>query len=238
MSYRFRFFILCILGVCYSQQISAVPSCLEAFNGGLKARILNNNGSVREEYMGMDGYALFSEKETGGKMLQVFINVSSVLDKAEFERLGWQQFQGTVPEFRAFRNKILNNNGSVREEYVGMEGYAFFAEKETEGKMQKAFQNVSSVLDKAEFERLGWQGFRGTVSEFRAFRNKILNKDGSVREGFAGMEGYAFFAEDRTEGKMPKAFQNVSSVLDKLKFADLVWQAISRNCARVHGFPE
>ena len=291
MSYRFRFFILYVLGIFYSQQIFAVSSCLEAFNGGLKARILNNNRSVREEFVGMDGYALFSEKDMDGKMKKAFINVSSVLDKAEFERLGWQQFQGTVPEFRvfrnkilnkdgsvreefagmegyaffaekeiegkmqkafqnvssvldkaeferlgwqqfqgtvpefrAFRNKILNNNGSVREEYVGMEGYAFFAEKETEGKMQKAFQNVSSVLDKAEFERLGWQGFRGTVSEFRAFRNKILNKDGSVREGFAGMEGYAFFAEDRTEGNMPKAFQNVSSVLGKLEFAKLVWQ--------------
>ena len=224
MSYRFRFFILCVLGIFYSQQISAVSSCLEAFNGGLKARILHNNGSVREEYVGMEGYALFSEKETEGKMLKVFQNVSAVLNKAEFERLGWQQFQGIVPEFRAFPNKILHNNGSVREEYVGMEGYALFSEKETEGKMLKAFKNVSAVLSKLEFERLGWQQFQGTVFEFRALRNKILNKDGNVKEEYVGMEGYALFSEKETEGNMLKTFINVSAVLNKAEFERLGWQ--------------
>ena len=236
MSYRFRFFILCILGVCYSQQISAVPSCLEAFNGGLKARILNNNGSVREEYMGMDGYALFSEKETGGKMLQAFINVSSVLDKLKFADLIWQGFHGTVPEFMAFRNKILNKDGNVRGEFVGMDGYALFSEKYMEGKMQKAFQNVSSVLDKLKFADLIWQGFHGTVPEFMAFRNKILNKDGNVRGEFVGMDGYALFSEKYMEGKMQKAFQNVSSVLDKLKFADLDWQGFQGNVPEFMAF--
>ena len=187
-------------------------------------KILNKDGSVREEYVGMDGYALFSEKETEGKMQKAFKNVSSVLDKLKFADLDWQQFQGTVSEFMAFRNKILNKDGKVKEEYVGMDGYALFAEENMDGKMQKAFQNVSSVLDKLKFADLDWQQFQGTVPEFRAFRNKILNKDGSVREEYVGMDGYALFSEKETEGKMQKAFKNVSSVLDKLKFADLDWQ--------------
>ena len=84
---------------------------------------------MKEEYVGMEGYALFSERYMEGKMQKAFQNVSAVLDKADFAKLDWQAVQETVSEFRDLRNKILNNNGSVKEEYVGMEGYALFSEK-------------------------------------------------------------------------------------------------------------
>ena len=203
-----------------------------------KNKILNDNGNVREEFVGMEGYALFSEKYMDGKMLQAFKNMSSVLDKLKFADLDWQGFQGNVPKFRAFRNKILNNNGKVREEYVGMDGYALFAEKYMDGKMQQAFINVSSVLDKLKFADLDWQAFQGTVPEFRAFRNKILNNNGKVREEYMGMEGHALFAEKYMDGKMRKAFQNVSSALDKAEFADLDWQHFQGTSIQFHALLE
>ena len=207
MKYRFRFFILCVLGIFYSQQISAVSSCLEAFNGGLKARILHNNGSVREEYVGMEGYALFSEKYMDEKMQKAFQNVSAVLSKLEFERLGWQKFQGTVPEFRAFRNKILHNNGNVKEEYVGMEGYALFSEKYMDEKMQKAFQNVSAALDKAEFAKLGWQSFQGTSVQFHALLEDFIE---NYLEGYEGLRGQQRVADQIFKGNTLKTYRNVS----------------------------
>ena len=224
MKYRFCFFIFCMLGVCYSQQISAVSSCLEAVNGGLRTKILNDNGSVRGEYVGREGYVLFSEQETEAQMLKAFKGVSSALGKAEFAELDWQGFHGIVSEFRTFRNKILKGNGRMREEYVGRKGYVLFSEKYMDGQMQKAFMNVSSVLDKVEFQKLGWQQFQGAVSEFRALRSKIFKDNGSVREEYVGMEGYALFSDRRAEGNMQKSFMNVSSVLDKVEFQKLGWQ--------------
>ena len=236
MNYRFRFFIFCMLGVCYSQQISSASSCLEAVNGGLRTKILKDNGSVREEYVGREGYARFAEKYVDGQMRKAFMNVSAVLGGSKFKELGWQQFQGTVSEFRALRSKIFKDNGSVREEYVGREGYARFAEQYMNGQMLKAFINVSAVLDESEFAKLGWQGFQGTVSEFRAFRDKILNKEGSVREEYVGMEGCARFAERYMDGKMLKTFMNVSAVLDGSEFAKLSWQSFQGTVAEFRAF--
>ena len=236
MNYRFRFFIFCILGVCYSQQISSASSCLEAVNGGLRSKILNDNGNVRGEYVGMEGLVRFAKQYVNGQMRKAYQNVSAVLGKSKFKKLGWKQFQGTVAEFRAFRGKILNKKGRVREEYVGMEGCARFAEQHVNGQMKKAFINVSAVLNRVEFAALIWQAFQGTVAEFRAFRDKILNKDGSVREEYVGMEGCARFAEKYVNGQMLQAFKNVSAVLNRVEFAALIWQAFQGTVAEFRAF--
>ena len=234
MNYRFFFFIFCMLGVCYSQQISAISSCLEAVNGGLRTEILKDNGRVREEYVGRKGYALFAEDRTEAQMQKAFKGVSSALGKAEFAELDWQGFHGIVSEFWTFRNKIFN--GRVREEYVGRNGYVLFSEKYMGGKMQKTFMNVSSVLDKVEFQKLGWQQFQGIASEFRTFRNKILKGNGRVREEYVGRKGYVLFSDRWTEGNMQKSFMNVSAVLNKAEFAKLDWQQFQGTVAEFRAF--
>ena len=92
-------------------------------------------------------------------MQKTFKNVSSVLDDEVFSRLGWQGFQGSVSEFQELIGKILNVNGSLKEEYLGKLGYFKFAEDHYGDNMKKAFQNVSSVLDDEVFVKLGWQQF-------------------------------------------------------------------------------
>ena len=82
--------------------------------------------------------------------------MSAVLNKYEFSKLGWQEFYGLVEEFRELKEKILNEIGEPKEKYVGQEGYALFAEEHYAGNMQKAFQNVSAVLSKSEFNN--WIG--------------------------------------------------------------------------------
>ena len=191
----------------------------------LRGKILDERGKPKDKYLGMDGYALFAKEHYEGSMLKAFMNVSSVLSKSEFNNLGWQSFHGLVNEFRDLRGKILDESGKPKDKYLGMDGYALFAEDHYEGNMEKAFKNVSSVLSKSEFNNLGWQQFQGLVSEFRDLRGKILDERGKPKDKYLGMDGYALFAKEHYEGSMLKAFMNVSSVLSKSEFNNLGWQS-------------
>ena len=66
------------------------------------------------------------------------------------------------------RKLLLDEKGEIKAEYKGMAGYALFAEDHYAGDMFKAFMNASSVLSKAVFKSLGWQGFKGSVEEFKS----------------------------------------------------------------------
>ena len=146
-------------------------------------------------------------------MQKAFMNVSAVLDKALMKKTGWQSFHGTEEEYQGLRDKILNRDGSLKEEYIGMEGYVRFAKEHYGGNMHKAFKNISAVLDKALMKKTGWQSFHGREEEYQGLRDKILNRDGSLKEEYIGMEGYARFAKEHYGGDMQKAFKNISAVL-------------------------
>ena len=123
----------------------------------LRGKILDESGKLREKYIGQEGYALFAKDHYKGAMLKAFMNVSSVLSESEFKELGWQEFIGSVDEFRELMGQILDESGKLREKYIGQEGYALFAKDHYDRAMLKAFKNVSSVLSESEFKELGWQ---------------------------------------------------------------------------------
>ena len=183
----------------------------------LREKILNSDGSIKEEYKGSDGYALFVEKYFEGNMEKAYINVSAVLGGGSrlMKQLAWQKYQGQVSDFNKLREKVLNEDGSIRKEYKGSDGYVLFAEDYFEADMQKAYKNVSAVLGGGSrlMKQLDWQAYLGSVSDFNKLRDKILNKDGSIREEYKGSDGYALFAEKYFEDDMLKAYQNVSAVL-------------------------
>ena len=189
----------------------------------VRSKILDERGALKEEYIGMEGCALFAKRYYKGDMQRAFQNVSAVLSKSEFQRLGWRNFQGSVSEFRSLRSKILKR-GMLRIEYISMEGYVLLSEKPYEGDMQKTFINVSAILDKVQFKKLGWQQFKGSVSEYKAVRFWILDEEGNIKEEYIGMEGCVLLSEKHYEGNMHKAFQNVSAVLNKLEFKKLGWR--------------
>ena len=190
----------------------------------LKEKILNEDGSVKKEYTEMEGYASFSGSSFSGDMQKAYKNVSAVLEKSKMAQLRWQAFQGQVSEFKKLKEKILNEDGSVKKEYTEMKGYASFSDSSFSGDMQKAYQNVSAVLEKSKMAQLRWQIFQGQVSEFNELKEKILNEDDSVKEQYTGMEGYASFSDSSFSGDMLKAYKNVSAVLEKSKMAQLGWQ--------------
>ena len=180
---------------------------------GLRGKILDKEGRVREEYRGMSGQALFARKYYRRDMQKTFKNVSAVLDREVFKLLRWQRFQGTVEDFEGLRGRILDEEGKVREEYRGMSGQALFARKYYGRDMQKTFKNISAVLDKEVFKLLHWQSFQGPMEEFEELRGKILDEEGRVREEYRGMSGQALFAREHYGRNMQKTFQNVSVVL-------------------------
>ena len=99
----------------------------------LKSKILDESGKLLEKYKGMEGYARFAEEHGGASdqsnMGSVFDKTSASLDKETFKRLNWQRFSRRVEDFRTFRGKILDENGRPLKKYMGMEGYARFAEE-------------------------------------------------------------------------------------------------------------
>ena len=196
----------------------------------LRDKILNEDGSIKEEYKGMLGYVQFAEEYFNGNMQKAYKNVSVVLGGGSrlTKQLVWQQYQGQVSDFNKIREKILNEDGSIREEYKGSDSYVSFAEKYFAGDMKKAYINVSAVLGGGSrlMKQLDWQQYQGQVSDFNKLREKVLNEDGSIREEYKGSDGYVLFAEKYFGGDMKKAYQNVSAVLGggSRLMKQLAWQ--------------
>ena len=184
-----------------------------------------------KKYKGMLGYVNFSKKYFEGDMKKAYINVSSVLGGGFrlMKQLDWQEYLGSVSDFNKLREKVLNEDGSIKEKYKGSDGYALFAEDYFEADMLKAYINVSAVLGGGSrlMKQLDWQAYLGSVSDFNKLKDKILNEDGSIREEYKGSAGYALFAEDYFEDDMQKAYINVSSVLGggSRLMKQLDWQA-------------
>ena len=212
----------------------------QAFHGSelefheLRGTVLDESGKLREKYIGQEGYALFAKDHYDRAMLKAFQNVSSVLSESEFKKLGWQAFHGSELEFHELRGTVLDESGKLREKYVGQEGYALFAKDHYKRAMQKAFQNVSSVLSESEFKKLGWQAFHGSELEFHELRGTVLDESGKLREKYVGQEGYALFAKDHYKRAMQKAFMNVSSVLSESEFNELGWQGFNGSELEFH----
>ncbi|MCY4321985.1 MAG: hypothetical protein OXC37_06270, partial [Bdellovibrionaceae bacterium] len=202
----------------------------QAFRGTVReyieliAKILNEKGEIRAEYIGMDGYVKFAKKHYNGHMKKAYINISAILTKKQLQILAWKQFQGTVREYIELIAKILNEKGEIRAEYMGMEGYIKFADEYYNGQMQKAYMNISAILTKKQLQVLGWQQFQGTTIEYGEIRDEILNKEGEIRAEYIGMEGYVKFAEEYYNGQMLKAYMNISAILTKKQLQVLGWQ--------------
>ena len=191
----------------------------------LKEKIVDKEDQIRTEYLGMEGYAVFADRHYNGNMEKAYVNISAILDKKQFEELGWQQFHGSTTEYRELKEKIVDKEDQIRTEYFGMEGYAVFADKEYNGAMEKAYKNISAILDKKQRQELGWQQFQGLTKEYRELKEKIVDKEeDQIRTEYFGMEGYAVFADKEYNGAMEKAYVNISAILDKKQFQELGWQ--------------
>ncbi len=201
----------------------------------VRAEVLDSQGNFKEEYRGMEAYALFADTFYQGDMSKAFKNVSAMLDKRVFKQSGWQVFIGLTQEFRKLRTDILDTQGNFKKEYRGMEGYAQFADKFYNGNMSKAFINVSAVLDKRVFKQSGWQKFDDSTQNFRLLRAEVLDNQGNFKEEYRGMEGYAQLADQFYNGEMFRTFQNVSASFGGYKnISPLEWKFFFGTSSQYH----
>ena len=195
----------------------------------LRGKLFNPDGSIKRQYIGQEGQALFADRYFDGKMQRTFVNVSAVTSKQEMKQMGWRQFLRTAEEFRQLRGKLFNPDGSIKQQYIGQtKGYPQFADKYFDGQMQQTFLNVSAVSTREEMKQLGWQMYRGSTEEFRQLRGKLFNPDGSIKRQYIGQaEGYLLFAERYFEGRLHKTFLNVSAVSTREEMELLGWKGFT-----------
>ena len=202
----------------------------QAFQGSTKSyrkarsQILTDNGVIRSEYKNLEGYILYTDIFSDGNMKKAYRNTSAVLDKRQMRELGWQAFQGSTEDYRKAQMQILDSEGKIRSEYRGIEGYILYADRSYEGDMQKAYTNISAVLDKSQMQELGWQSFQGTTQEFRKQRDQILDQKGSLISKYKNRKGHVLYSDSFYEGDMKKAYKNTSAVLNKADMQVLKWQ--------------
>ena len=134
-------------------------------------KITKDRASFIRDYQGQGAYLRFTEElPIQLNMAYVFAVVSQNLSEKEKKDLNWQAFLGTTKEYRELRELILDNQGNIKTEYIGMDGYASFTDTHFKGDMQKTYKNISVVLDKELMRKLGWQAFFGTTEEYRGLR--------------------------------------------------------------------
>ena len=234
-------YITCLAFTCstpLAQEAVSGQTCAglvsDASGTSLRAKLFDENGNPKEEFLGMEGYAAFAGQYYESRMDTVFRNTSTALSKGEIDELGWKNFEGTVTDYRAMRNAILDDNGNLRKEFLGMEGYIAFVEMYHKSGMRRTFLKISAILSKREMDELGWQVFYGSVNEYRATRNRIMDGSENLRSEFLGMDGYAAFAKEYHESRMHPAFVNISVVLSKREMDELGWQQFQGTVAEYH----
>ena len=124
---------------------------------------------------GIDGYKKFAKNHAGGDMEKGYRLLSAIatMEKREedFEKLGWQQFPGTVAEYDALKDELSKAA-------PGIDGYKKFAKNHAGGDMEKGYRLLSAIatMEKREedFEKLGWQVFLATVTKYESLNEKDM----------------------------------------------------------------
>ena len=130
-------------------------------------------GNFIENYRERQGYVKLSQ-QLAGEMGHIYSLVATFLAKDQMNLLEWQKFQGKAEDFLQLKNKLFNGGEKPKEEYIGMNGYAKFADQHYQGNMKKTFENVSAVLDKREMNLLGWQKPQGATEDLRPVKEQAF----------------------------------------------------------------
>lgn len=186
---------------------------------------------IEPEFTGVEGYRYTADTYFHGNMFETFQYTSRVKGIHFIKSLHWgNQYIGSTSEQLIERSRIFSKEGFIIEKYQGKAGYINYAndyyttDDSDAGDMQKAYQNVSSVLTKQEMDELGWnKAYHGTTLKYQSEKENLINENGSFKEKYHNRAGYVLFADDFYEGNMKKAFMNVAAILSKDEFKNLNW---------------
>lgn len=180
------------------------------------------------KYEEQEGYLLFAERSPNINSMSYLFNLVSDALEANFKKLKWRQYHGSITKFKEERGQILNEKGEVKKQYVEMDGCARYAEQYHKGNMQKAFTNVSVVLGGywgIQKLNLRWSQFQGSSSEY--YKLIQFFKDHQAMD-FKGPDGQREVAKRIFKGHNRRTYNNVSILREILfdnwdVFKELNW---------------
>ena len=202
----------------------------------LRGELFNDKGELRTEYMGIDAYVAFANQHYQGDMNKTYLNVSAAVSgKSKITLLEWQQFHGKTKDFSQLRDKLFDDKGNLKEEYMGINGQANFADQHYQGDMSKTFKNVSALLGGAEAMKeldLGWKSFQGSADQYRELKKRFDPKRRSVEELLEELrdrKGQEYVAETIFNKNTLRTYNNFSILREELlgsqeAFKQLNWE--------------
>ncbi len=193
----------------------------------IQKNFLDEYGMVRKEFIGLNGQIHCADKYFNGYMIKTFINISAVFGAKKVKEIGWKFFNGTTKDVRHIQNTLLDTNGHIVKDYIGMSGFALFAEFYFNNNMSKTFRNVKVVIGVNKFKDLKWKIFMGTTKDFDTTYNIVVDNDGNIKKEAIGSDGLAHIAKEHFSGSIGATYTNISAVLDKHIFHQLKWTAVN-----------
>ncbi len=193
----------------------------------VQKEFVDENGEVKKEFIGIEGYIAFADKFFDGYMIKTFTNISAIFGVKKIQEAGWSIFNGTTQDVYQIRNGILDKNGNVIKDYIGMQGFALFAEFYFNKNMSKTFRNVNVAIGKNNFQNLRWQYFMGATQDFDTIYSLVVDKNDQIRKEVIGPDGLIYIAKEYFGNSVHTAFQNISAVLGNTMFNKLRWKTFN-----------
>ena len=172
---------------------------------------------------GFTGYVEMADTYFGGDMKITYEVMLALTGSDVMKQKGWRKYYGSTSQYKDLPSILLNPQGVVTQQYVGLEGYKEFALKYAHGNMTVAYSNVSVALGIDVIKRLKWKSFAGSTEMLDKVQKNLLDSQSSAQLQYREMEGHMLFADKYFKGNMEKAFRIVSAMASEEVMTQLNW---------------
>ena len=132
--------------------------------------VFHSSALVLEDYIEQIGYMRMADKFFDGDMKKTYDVIYNKFGFHKMQQMKWKKFNGYTWEFYTLRQQITDAEGKLLVKYIGDRGYFSFARDNYDGDMKSAFEDIISVLNKAEERLLQWSLFYGSIWDFARVR--------------------------------------------------------------------
>ena len=164
--------------------------------------LVDQNGKPKKEWEGINAQIRYAKEHTKGKMLiswqtQLYIFGSNIF--------GWEPISKDIKPIEETIKKFFNPNGQLKAEYKKQKGYLLYAEENTKGNLNEAFEHFR-YLPLSIQKNLSWFQFNGSIEEFK--------RDISTFKQYKNMKGLIEFASKFYKGSIMNAYYNVLAIFE------------------------
>ncbi len=141
--------------------------------------VFNSSALVLKDYEGQMGYMRMADKFFDGDMRKTYQRMYAIFGFHRMQQMNWKKFNGHTWDFYILRRKIIDTKGRLLIKYFKDHGYFAFARDHYDGDMKSAFEDIVSVLNKAEEALFQWRLFHGSIWDFRRVQLRSHHKKNS-----------------------------------------------------------